>query len=141
VGHDGAVHLLAVVGAHLSGQPLNHQLTERGATLVRTTRTAPRYRLFALDTAPPKPALVRTADAHTDDPGAGAIEVELWQLDDAALGSFLADVPAPLCLGTVELEDATTAIGFLCEELATRGRPDITALGGWRAHLSANPGD
>ena len=129
------MHLLAVVGAHLSGQPLNHQLTDRGATLVRTTRTAPCYRLFALDTTPPKPALVRTADAHTADPGAGPIEVELWQLDDAGLGSFLAEVPAPLCLGTVELEDATTAIGFLCEELATRGRPDITALGSWRAHL------
>lgn len=132
------MHLLAVVGAHLSGQPLNHQLTERGATLVRTTRTASCYRLFALDTSPPKPGLVRTADAAVGDPGAGSIEVELWQLDDAGLGSFLAGVPAPLCLGTVELEDGSTAIGFLCEELATRDQPDITALGGWRAHLRSS---
>jgi allophanate hydrolase len=132
-----AMPLLAVVGAHLSGQPLNHQLTDRGAQLVRTTRTAPAYRLFALDTVPPKPGLVRTADASVADPGAGPIEVELWELDDAALGSFLTGVPAPLCLGTLELEDGSSVLGFLCEELATRGQPDITALGGWRAHLRA----
>jgi allophanate hydrolase len=126
---------LAVVGAHLSGQPLNHQLTDRGAHLVRTVRTAPCYRLYALDTVPPKPGLVRTADDRCADAGAGAIELELWELDDAALGSFLCGVPAPLCLGTVELEDGSTVLGFLCEELATRGQPDITALGGWRAHL------
>lgn len=138
-GHDVGMPLLAVVGAHLSGQPLNHQLTDRGATLVRTTRTAPCYRLYALDTSPPKPGLVRTADDGTTDPGAGAVEVELWQLDDAGLGSFLAGVPAPLCLGSVELEDRTTVIGFLCEELATRGQPDITDLGGWRAYLRSIP--
>ena len=131
----GAVPQLAVVGAHLSGEPLNHQLIDRGARLVRATTTAPRYRLFALATEPPKPGLVRTADdAHRDD-GAGPFEVEVWQLDDAGLGSFLAGVPAPLCLGTVELADGSTVLGFLCEELATRGCVDITSTGGWRAHL------
>ena len=131
---DG-VPLLAVVGAHLSGEPLNHQLTDRGARLVRTTSTAPVYRLHALPTRPPKPGLVRTVDAQHADEGAGEIELEVWELDDAALGSFLAGVPAPLCLGTVELVDGTSVLGFLCEELATRGCPDITSTGGWRAYL------
>lgn len=139
VGHDVGVPLLAVVGAHLRGEPLNHQLTERGAHLVRTTRTAPRYRLFALPTDPPKPGLVRTADESHDDPGAGSIEVEVWELDDAALGSFLGEVRAPLCLGTLELDDNSTVLGFLCEEIATRGCADLTSAGGWRAARGSNP--
>lgn len=139
VGHDVRVPLLAVVGAHLRGEPLNHQLTDRGAQLVRTTRTAPRYRLYALSTQPPKPGLVRTADDRHVDPAAGSIEVEVWELDDAALGSFLTEVPAPLCLGTLELDDGTTVLGFLCEELATRGCADITSAGGWRAARGSNP--
>jgi allophanate hydrolase len=124
--------LLAVVGAHLTGQPLNHQLTDRGAALVRTTTTASCYRLYALDTEPPKPGLVRVDPAE---PGAGAIEVEVWDLDDAAFGSFVAAVPPPLCIGTVRLGDGSSAMGFLCEPLALVGAPDITASGGWRAHL------
>lgn len=128
--------LLAVVGAHLTGQPLHHQLTDRGARLVATTRTAPCYRLVALPTDPPKPGLVRTVDADHADPGAGSVEVEVWELDDAGFGSFVAGVPAPLCIGTVELEDGSAVHGFLCEELATRDAPDITATGGWRAYLS-----
>jgi allophanate hydrolase len=132
------VPLLAVGGAHLRGEPLNHQLTDRGAQLVRTARTASRYRLYALPTDPPKPGLVRTVDATHDDPAAGAIEVEVWELDDAALGSFLTEVRAPLCLGTLELDDDTTVLGFLCEELATRGCVDITSSGGWRAARGSN---
>jgi allophanate hydrolase len=124
--------LLAVVGAHLTGQPLNHQLTDRGATLVRTTATASCYRLYALDTEPPKPGLVRVAPA---DPAAGAVEVEVWELDDAAFGSFVAEVPPPLCIGTVLLADGSSVMGFLCEPVALDGAPDITASGGWRAHL------
>jgi allophanate hydrolase len=124
--------LLAVVGAHLGGQPLNHQLTDRGATLVRTTTTASCYRLFALDTEPPKPGLVRVAPA---DPAAGEVEVEVWELDDAAFGSFVAAVPPPLCIGTVLLADGSSVMGFLCEPVALDGAPDITASGGWRAHL------
>lgn len=131
--------LLAVVGAHLSGQPLNHQLTDRGGRLVTTTLTAPAYRLFALPTDPPKPGLLRTCDRPGEDPGAGSIEVEVWELDDAALGSFLTSVPAPLCLGTLELVDSSSVTGFLCEELATRGAPDITSWGGWRDYLRSSP--
>jgi allophanate hydrolase len=122
---------LAVVGAHLLGQPLNHQLTERGARLVRTARTAPSYRLFALPgTEPPKPGLVRD--------GAGAsIEVEVWEMPESDFGSFVAAIPAPLGIGTLELEDGAHVKGFLCESYATRDARDISSYGGWRAYLAA----
>jgi allophanate hydrolase len=125
--------LLAVVGAHLVGQPLNHQLTDRAAVLVRTTTTAGCYRLFALDTDPPKPGLVRVGPGE---PGSGAVEVEVWELDDAGFGSFVAAVPPPLCIGTVLLADGSAVMGFLCESVALDGAPDITATGGWRAYRS-----
>ena len=126
---------IAVVGAHLSGQPLNHQLTERGARFVRATQTAPVYRLFALPaTTPPKPGLVRATAAQP----AGAIEVELWALSPAAFGDFVARVPAPLCIGSVELADGTRVSGFLCEPRAIEGARDITSFAGWRAFLAAN---
>jgi allophanate hydrolase len=129
--HVGEV-LLAVAGAHLSGQPLNHQLTSRQARLVQTTRTAPGYRLYALDgTVPPKPGLVR-------EPGfAGpGIEVEVWSLGREAFGSFVAEVPPPMVIGTVELADGSSAKGFLCEPFAIAQSPEITALGAWRAFLN-----
>ena len=128
---------IAVVGAHLTGQPLNHQLTSRGARLVEQTRTAPTYRLVALDTAPPKPGLLRTAEGT---PGAGPIEVEVWELDAADFGSFVDEIPAPLCIGRVVLEDGTDVAGFLCEAVAAEGAPDITHHGGWRAYRAAAPG-
>jgi allophanate hydrolase len=125
---------VAVVGAHLSGQPLNRQLIERGARLVETIRTGPGYRLYALaGTSPPKPGLV------FDGSGTGDIEVEIWELDEAAFGSFVALVPAPLGIGTITLADGRSVQGFLCEAYATRGAEDITMLGGWRAWLAARP--
>jgi allophanate hydrolase len=125
---------LAVVGAHLSGMPLNRELTERGAQLVRTARTAPLYRLFALPgTTPPKPGLVRV---DRDEAGA-AIEVEVWDLPRAAFGAFFAGVVAPLCLGTLALEDGEAVVGFLCESFATKGATDISGFGGWRAYRAA----
>jgi allophanate hydrolase len=128
-----------VLGAHLSGMPLNHQLTDRGARLVQTTRTAPSYRLYDLGGAPARPGLVRTVLGGVADPGAGAVEVEVWALGTCGFGSFVTLVPAPLCIGTVELEDGSTVAGFLCEEVATRGATDVTASGGWRAHLRSSP--
>jgi allophanate hydrolase len=124
---------LAVVGAHLSGEPLNHQLTGRGARLVRTCRTAPVYRLYALaDTVPPKPGLV-----HIGSAGA-AVEVEVWELSLEAFGAFVAEVPAPLAIGTLELEeDGTSVKGFVCEPRAVAGATDITEYGGWRAYRRA----
>ncbi len=120
---------VAVVGAHLSGMPLNHQLTSRGARLVRTARTAPHYRLYALaEQLPAKPGLVRVS---REAPGA-SIEVEIWELPAGAFGDFVAEIPAPLGIGTLTLEDGETVKGFLCEPYATAGREDITAMGGWR---------
>jgi allophanate hydrolase len=128
-GQPGTVEL-AVVGAHLTGQPLNHQLTSRGARLVRTTRTAGSYRLYALPgTTPPKPGLIRDAG------GPGAIEVEVWELNTAGFGSFVAEVPPPLAIGTLELADGSRVKGFLCEAWAARGAEDITGFGGWRNWL------
>ena len=122
---------LVVVGAHLRGLPLNAQLTERGATLRRSTHTAAFYRLFALPgTVPPKPGLLRVRE------GGAAIEVEIWDMPVAAIGSFLALVPPPLGLGSVELADGSRAHGFLCESYALSGADDITHHGGWRAFLA-----
>lgn len=124
---------VAVVGAHLSGQPLNTQLIERSAKLIRTARTAAGYSFYALaDTTPRKPGLVY------DGKGAGKIEVEVWELSEAAFGSFVALIPAPLGIGTVQLDDGTAVKGFLCEAHAATGAEDITVHGGWRAWLAAN---
>ncbi|OWT79875.1 allophanate hydrolase [Achromobacter sp. HZ28] len=127
-----ATHLaLVAVGAHLSGLPLNGQLTERGAVLAQRTTTAPHYRLYALPgTVPPKPGLQRVAA------DGAAIEVEVWQVPLQAVGSFLALVPAPLALGSVELADGRWEHGFVCEGHALAAALDITAFGGWRAYVA-----
>jgi allophanate hydrolase len=121
---------LAVVGAHLRGQPLNRQLLELGADFVEETYTAPKYRLYALpETSLPKPGLVR------EDDGA-EIEVEVWSLSAAAFGRFVAGVPAPLGIGTVELCSGEAVKGFLCESVAVKGAEDISRYGGWRGYLA-----
>ena len=126
---DQSLIRLAVCGAHMSGLPLNHQLTERGARLARKCRTAPQYRLYALtDFAPPRPGMVRA------DTG-GAIDVEVWDVPATAFGGFVEGIPAPLGIGTVTLEDGQQVKGFLCESHATRGARDITGLGGWRQFI------
>jgi allophanate hydrolase len=113
----------------MSGLPLNHQLTERGARLARRCRTAPQYRLFALtEFNPPRPGMVRAESG-------APIEVEVWDVPAAALGSFVDAIPAPLGIGTVALEDGQQVRGFLCEAFATRGARDITSLGSWRQFL------
>ena len=122
--------LLSVVGAHLSGQPLNKQLTDLSATLVRSCKTAAEYRLYALpNTVPPKPGLVRV------NAGGSAIEVEVWELTPEAFGQFMKGVPAPMTIGTCILEDGSKVHGFGCEPLALEGATDITEFGGWRAYL------
>jgi allophanate hydrolase len=123
---------VAVVGAHLSGMPLNGELRQRNARFLETTLTAPNYRLFALpNCAPPKPGLLGVA------PAAGAaIEVELWALSYEAFGRFVAEVPAPLAIGTVTLADGRQVKGFLVEAQAAVGADDISKLGGWRAFVA-----
>ncbi|MCX5041841.1 allophanate hydrolase [Aldersonia sp. NBC_00410] len=118
---------LAVFGAHLRGQPLESELTGRGARWAGEVRTAPQYRLKALDTTPTKPGLLRTES------GGAAIAGERWVLSPAALGAFLAALPAPMMLGSVELDDGTWITGFGCDHAAGLGGEDITAHGGWVA--------
>ncbi|MGP8245157.1 MAG: allophanate hydrolase [Bryobacteraceae bacterium] len=123
---------LAVVGAHLTDQPLNHQLTDRGARLVRACRTAPQYRLYKLEGAmPPKPGLVR--DEHFHGPG---IELEIWAIPEDQWGAFVAGIPAPLGIGTVTLDDGVAVQCFIAEPHALRHATEITRHGGWRNFLS-----
>ena len=125
---------LAVVGAHLKDMPLHWQLTSRDARFVMATETAPTYRLYAMaDSVPPKPALIH------DRQGA-AIAVEIYELDMAAFGSFVAEVPPLLAIGTVTLADGSSVKGFVAEPRATDGARDITALGGWRAFIDQHAG-
>ena len=122
---------LAVVGAHLEGMPLHWQLTSRGATFVGAFTTAPNYRLYAMaDSVPPKPALV-----HSDE--GAAIALEVYELDMASFGSFTAEVPPPLAIGTVTLADGSSVKGFVAEPRALTGAEDITHLGGWRAYIAS----
>ena len=121
---------LAVVGAHLEDMPLHWQLTSRDARLVAATTTAPTYRLYAMaDSVPPKPALVHAADG-------AAIAVEVYELDVAAFGAFVAEVPAPLAIGSVTLADGSVVKGFVAEPRATERARDITDFGGWRAYIA-----
>jgi allophanate hydrolase len=120
---------IAVVGAHLSGEPLNYQLIELGGVLVRACRTSPIYKLYALTgTAIGKPGLVRQIE------GGSAIEVEVWELSIAAFGRFVAQIGPPLGIGTLVLEDGSTVQGFLCESYGAASAIDISDLGGWRAY-------
>ncbi|MFM2239074.1 MAG: allophanate hydrolase [Pseudomonadota bacterium] len=124
---------VAVVGAHLSGMPLNGQLTERGGRLLEATQTSADYRLFALSgTVPPKPGLLRGAP-HSGQP----IDVELWELPMEHYGSFVSLIPAPLGIGTLTLLDGRQVQGFVCEPQALQDALDVTSWGGWRAYLQS----
>jgi len=120
---------VAVVGAHLSGMPLNQQLTERRAHLVRVARTSSSYSLY--DLADGRPGLVH--DGH-----GACIEIEVWEMPVAGFGSFVAQIPPPLGIGTLELEDGERVKGFVCEAYAVAGKKDITSFGGWRRFVNAN---
>jgi allophanate hydrolase len=124
---------IAVVGAHLTGLPLNHQLTDLGGRKVRAARTSGAYRLYALPgTQPAKPGLV-----HEPGFAGGGLEVEIWALPPAGFGRFTAAIPAPLGIGKLTLEDGSEVSGFLCEAHAVAGAEDITRHGGWRAYLAS----
>ena len=125
----GAELDILVVGAHLSGQPLNHQLVAAGGRFSRRVRTAASYRLHALPTVPPKPGLRRV-----DEDGAGVVG-EVWTLPAAGFGSFVAALPQPMAIGSVALEDGSVVSGFLAEPVAFEGAPDISEHGGWVAYL------
>ena len=124
---------LAVVGAHLSGLPLNHQLTDLGAAKVRAARTKPVYKLFALPgTVPPKPGMLRVSE-----PVPQGIELEVWELGSKEFGEFVGAIPPPLGIGTIELEEGELVKGFLVEAYAVAsGAADITHYGGWRNYVT-----
>ncbi len=125
---------VAVCGAHMSGLPLNVQLAQRGARLLQKTRSAPNYRFYALPGGPPqRPGMVRVSE------GGSAIELEVWSVPIEAYGSFVAGIPSPLGIGTVELEDGSQVQGFVCEAVAAENAEDITAFGGWRSWLTQAP--
>ena len=123
---------LAVVGAHLSGMALNGELKALGARLLEETATAPDYKLYALDTTPPKPGMLRVVA------GTGtAIKLELWALSAASFGKFVAAIPPPLSIGTVRLADGRGIKGFIVEPAAVGGARDISSFGGWRAFVAS----
>ncbi|KAF2012988.1 urea amidolyase [Aaosphaeria arxii CBS 175.79] len=124
---------VAVVGAHLTGFPLNNDLTSRGATLVASTATAPKYQLFSLNTTGPvrKPGLKRVVD------GGDSIEVEVWSMPLDKMGSFLGTIVAPLGLGSIELENGHWVQGFICEPIGLADAENITNFGGWRAYMKS----
>ncbi|WP_291354537.1 allophanate hydrolase [Acinetobacter sp. UBA3106] len=122
---------LAVVGAHLTGMPLNFQLTTRGGTLIKQTRTASYYKLYALkNTTPPKPGLQYNAKGFS-------IEVEVWDIPRALFGDIVAEVPAPLGIGNVQLIDGTWVKGFICEGYSLEDATDISHFGGWREFMKS----
>ncbi|MDH0897088.1 MULTISPECIES: allophanate hydrolase [unclassified Pseudomonas] len=126
---------VAVVGAHLTGMPLNFQLVTRDAVLVEQTTSAASYRLYALPgTVPPKPGLARVAEDGAE------IIVELWDVPQARFGEFVAEVPPPLGIGNLELSDGRWVKGFICEPYALAGARDITGFGGWRAFIASLQG-
>jgi allophanate hydrolase len=133
---------LLVVGAHLSGQPLNHELLAAGGTLLGPVATAPSYRLYALDTQPPKPGLVRVEPPPAASAGASAageagasITGEVWRLPAAGFARFMTGLAVPMAIGRVRLDDGRDVLGFLCEPAAVRGAADITRFGGWRGWI------
>jgi allophanate hydrolase len=123
---------IVVVGAHMSGMPLNGQLVQWGATFSRRITTSSDYRLYALAGGPPlRPGLLRVVRNE-----GAPIETEVWTLGVDGLGHLVASIPAPLSIGTVCLADGTAPKGFLVEAEGIKGAHDITNLGGWRAYLS-----
>ena len=129
---EGEIEIV-VVGAHLSGLPLNHELTSRGGRFLRTVPTAPDYRFFALPGGPPfRPGLLRVAAGE-----GSSVETEVWALPAAGFGTFVAGIPAPLGIGTIRLADGTVPKGFLAEPEGVRDAQDISHLGGWRAFLAS----
>jgi allophanate hydrolase len=121
---------VAVVGAHLSGMPLNGELKALGGRFLEAAKTAKKYRLYALaGTVPPKPGMLKTSDG-------ASIELEIWALPPEGFGRFVSGIPAPLSIGTIELADGRSVQGFLVEASAVSGARDISDFGGWRKFIS-----
>ncbi len=123
---------VALVGAHMRGLPLNHEVAGRGGRFLREARTAPKYTLYSLAGGPPKrPGMIRGD-------GGAEIALEIWAMPQTAFGAFMAGIPQPLGIGTIELSDGSQVKGFLCEPAGLAGAEEITSFGGWRAYLEAD---
>jgi allophanate hydrolase len=125
---------VVVCGAHLEGLPLHWQLADRGATLVKRGKTADVYRMFAMpagDGFPERPAMIRSEE------GGAQIEVEVWALDAAAFGDFVAAIPGPLGIGKILMGDGEQLPGFIAEPIAVNGAEEITSFGGWKAWMAS----
>lgn len=123
---------VAVCGAHLSGMPLNHQLTERDATLIKACKTAESYRLYALAGGPPyRPGLIKAKE------NGAAIDVEVWRMPISKFGSFMLGIPHPLGIGKAVLDDGTEVNSFICEAFAISDAEDITNFGSWRSYIAS----
>jgi len=120
----------AVCGAHLKGFPLNHQITDRGGRFVKETRSASNYQFIALNTSVPKPGMIYQKE------GGAAIELEIWEMPVEQFGSFVSMIPSPLGMGTVQLENGESTLGFICESEAAGEAEDITAYGSWRTYMA-----
>lgn len=121
---------IAVCGAHMSGLPLNHQLTELNATLVKATSTAKGYRLFDVpNKIPPRPGMIRDKKCES------SLKLEVWRMPLENFGAFMIQIAAPLCIGSIMLEDESVVYGFLCESDYLVGAKEITEYGDWRKYL------
>lgn len=121
---------VAVCGAHMRGLPLNHQLTELGASFEKSTFTAKGYRLYEVpEKVPPRPGMVR--DTKSD----ASLELEVWSMPLENFGAFMIQIASPLCIGSVVLEDESVVYGFLCESDAILDAEEITSYGGWHNYL------
>lgn len=123
---------LVVFGAHLRGGALVSQLTDLGARWDGELTTAPRYRMTVLPTTPAKPAVTRVAEGEEG----AALLGHRWLLSPAALGRFLAALPAPMQLGKVEFADGSWRTAFAADASAATG-PDISSYGSWPAAIAA----
>jgi allophanate hydrolase len=122
---------IAVVGAHMSGLPLNHELTRLGGRFLKAAKTSDSYRLFSLPDGPPsRPGLIFDNDGQ-------AIELEVWVIPESKMGAFVKGIPRPLGIGTVVLENGETVNGFICEFSGVTGAEDVTAFGSWRHYLNS----
>jgi allophanate hydrolase len=116
----------------MEGLALHWQLRERDAKLVQRTTSAPCYRFYHLPAngrIPDRPGMIRVSE------GGAAIEIEVWEIPQPTMGSFLEGIGAPLGLGKVELADGSKVCGFICEGIVAETATDITSYGSWRKWL------
>jgi allophanate hydrolase len=122
---------IALVGAHLSGLPLNSLVSGRGGRLLRRAQTDAGYRMMRV----PGSGVARPGLIAGDGPAEG-FSVEIWEVPLQTLGSLAAELTAPLHFGRLRLSDGTTVLSYLGDDTALAGAQDISEYGGWRAYVN-----